>query len=1311
MKCITLSSGKQVCFDSTPKAQTGRYNIPVSKERQLAEQARMQGDIAAQNKVLPKEAVKVNAIAKEKIKQQQERKAQEDFYNKGRTELNEGKADVRSALERKLDNLNLGFDQLEQQGNLAPGFRDFQNMGGLDKALFLMGSAFEPMGGGKAGFVKNGKFISVEPNQINTYMNSGKLGQTASKAIQLVPRLVKNAYKINPLATKLEDVSNKTFGKGSEAFIFDPSKSFGKQLYSANPHSLMGYKPIKNRSTLNVEPFLKKLKSDFIKESLKHRMNLTNSNDNDIDNLNLEQFLDFYKSLQKQKGVFYDKQRTFLNFANELRRDKNTKLPYENSLHDKFNNDVSNLQDRMVQHMLKTIKSSNSPLGTLRGQGGEGFVFELKADPNKVIKFGQNFDHRSYENANDIVKSYKGLPRENVAVIDRAFLSPDKNYMVSVMPNIKDKKFGTSFGFLSNDDQTKVIKKFEDDIKKIYDLGFYIDVYNPANIDFNTNLQRMNFYDLGRDYFSAHAPNSESAIRVLKQRINNNEFKKGGNINTTGYLDNSDTKHNPYNIIPSNNITMDGVSIPLMLMPDGDQARVVMPNSGEYNFPNSQYVTEIPLAQKGRVNYPQPTTHDSVLLYNNQLLKDSFYRNNPNYKRLLYTGTSNKDLPDIIKSLDPNTLKEIINEASIGIIPENYATTFNKPRNKYKSELEKKFKRVSNNVYSAGDIIGGELDTWFNPDAPPSYFSPTIKPKNWIAYQSEKYSDITEVPMYDPLAIKPFHMRTPQERIEWEKKYGKPQEKPIERTTLEPVESKSVPMLESNFEPTPITPMSVDRPMMQPSNEEYNRQYSITIPTVEINKRQVAPRVNRVLGQNRVNPKNQYQRSIDVDTRQLPIMDEYTLNKLRMKLGMNPKGFQTGGQAVKKGPGPFLIPESRPQFKSMPVPNRQDPRFMAYQDSVIQNNKSIQALQDFNKAYNAKQPYVATPENLTDDYKNSGVKQQAKYTNPKNTKNYLQPSKKIDDLNEEQRANLIEAFDTQQEGTPTNLPTALYYGDMFNNSTYRNEDIWFDYHTNPVQPYHVEPMELIQSKTPGPLSTSFERPAPSVPQITPYTPTGKGFSPKTEGLTVPVPTIEVSREVAPPRSNQLFRKNVVNPKQRVKTNVKVDIDQREIMDRAKLDSLRESMGLEPKGYQKGGKTDDATFKKFVATLPPNLRNTGSDYNLRGYWESLGKPSAFDYSQPKESDGMYHAYSRNSETGEILKKPNHPTFGQALEEDRKLGYYPYQSSTGVMHTFKPNEVPQGFNVPIYPTLNNIKKQSGGKNTKTIKLSSGKIITFK
>jgi hypothetical protein len=595
-----------------------------------------------------------------------------------------------------------------------------------------------------------------------------------------------------------------------------------------------------------------------------------------------------------------------------------------------------------------------------------------------------------------------------------------------------------------------------------------------------------------------------------------------------------------------------------------------------------------PYKQKGgkNIKYPQPTTQDSLLLYNNQLLKDSFYRNNPNYK--IVSGsigkTLNKQIPYLIRELDPSTeegeyvQREIKHRIGYGEYLDKYKKTFNKPGNTYKSEIEKKFKKVSNNVYSAGDVLNGELDLWFNPDAPASYFSSIIKPKEWITYNSEKYGDRSDVPMYDSLAVKPFHMRTPEEIIEWEQKYGKPQT--IKRTTLEPVESKSVSMLESNFESTPITPMSVDRPMMQPSNEEYNRQYSITIPTIDINKRQVAPRVNRVLGQNRVNPKNQYQRSIDVDTRQLPIMDEYTLNKLRMKLGMNPKGFQTGGQAVKKGPGPFLIPESRPQFKSMPVPNRQDPRFMAYQDSVIQNNKSIEALQNFNKAYNTKQPYVATPENLTDDYKNSGVKQQAKYTNPKNTKNYLQPSKKIDDLNEEQRANLIEAFNTQQEGTPINLPTALYYGDLFNNSTYRNEDIWFDYHTNPVQPYHLAPIERMATKNVSPIPVNDERVLPSMNFPIP-TFAGTMHTPTTEGLTIPVPTVDIVKETVPPRVNAKRKQNKVNVGSGTKTKVKFGIDQREILSREDLDSLRGSVGLDPKGYESGGKIIKLSTGKII----------------------------------------------------------------------------------------------------------------------------------
>ena len=281
-------------------------------------------------------------------------------------------------------------------------------------------------------------------------------------------------------------------------------------------------------------------------------------------------------------------------------------------------------------------------------------------------------------------------------------------------------------------------------------------------------------------------------------------------------------------------------------------------------------------------------------------------------------------------------------------------------------------------------------------------------------------------------------------------------------------------------------------------------------------------------------------------------------------------------QVVKQGPGPFLIPDPRAQFKSIPVPNRFDPRFVAYQDSVIQNNKSVEALKNFNKAHNTKQPYVATPENLTDDYKNSGVKYQGKFTNPTNTKNYLQPTKKIDDLNQQQRTNLIEAFDTQQEGTPINLPTALYYADVFNNNTYRNEDIWFDYHTNPVQPYHVEELEQIPMKEAPRLTVNFERPLPNMnipipPPLASKTP----YKVKTEGLTVPVPTVNIVKETVPPKVNAKRRQNKVNVGSNTKTKVKFGIDQRELMSRGDLDSLRESVGLEPRGYAVGGKTNNS----------------------------------------------------------------------------------------------------------------------------------------
>jgi hypothetical protein len=91
--------------------------------------------------------------------------------------------------------------------------------------------------------------------------------------------------------------------------------------------------------------------------------------------------------------------------------------------------------------------------------------------------------------------------------------------------------------------------------------------------------------------------------------------------------------------------------------------------------------------------------------------------------------------------------------------------------------------------------------------------------------------------------------------------------------------------------------------------------------------------------------------------------------------------------------------------------------------------------------------------------------------------------------------------------------------------------------------------------------------------------------------------------------------------------------------------------------------EEKAFKKFYNTLPENLQTDDVTYDIRGYWDSEGRPSVFDYSQPKQNDGYYHAYSINSNTGEYLKSPAHQTFQHAVDEDRKIGYRPITNMYG------------------------------------------------
>lgn len=79
-------------------------------------------------------------------------------------------------------------------------------------------------------------------------------------------------------------------------------------------------------------------------------------------------------------------------------------------------------------------------------------------------------------------------------------------------------------------------------------------------------------------------------------------LQKGGNINNTGYTPGTASYNNPYNIIPSNDITMENTPFDVMAYPNNGQP-TLMKAGGKYKFPGADYVTEVPMQQGG---YAQP---------------------------------------------------------------------------------------------------------------------------------------------------------------------------------------------------------------------------------------------------------------------------------------------------------------------------------------------------------------------------------------------------------------------------------------------------------------------------------------------------------------------------------------------------------------------------------------------------------------------------------------------------------------------------------------------------------------------------------
>jgi hypothetical protein len=105
-------------------------------------------------------------------------------------------------------------------------------------------------------------------------------------------------------------------------------------------------------------------------------------------------------------------------------------------------------------------------------------------------------------------------------------------------------------------------------------------------------------------------------------------------------------------------------------------------------------------------------------------------------------------------------------------------------------------------------------------------------------------------------------------------------------------------------------------------------------------------------------------------------------------------------------------------------------------------------------------------------------------------------------------------------------------------------------------------------------------------------------------------------------------------------------------------------------YKEGGPlltkltpAEEKQFQKFYQSLPDNLQSDDATYDIRGYWDSEGRPEVFNFNQPTEDDGYYHAYSISGNTGEYLKSPAHETFQHAVDIDRTMGYRPITNVQG------------------------------------------------
>lgn len=178
----------------------------------------------------------------------------------------------------------------------------------------------------------------------------------------------------------------------------------------------------------------------------------------------------------------------------------------------------------------------------------------------------------------------------------------------------------------------------------------------------------------------------EAAIQQMVQEIQQAQssqqseqpMQNGGVVNTTGYLPNTPTSSNPFNIIPSNVITMDGVPHDVLGIPNNGNPKLMKANNKKkYKFKGADYVTEIPVFQYGGNNIPLEnivlSTRNGKNIYIDkttgqdlQLTDEDFYNLKTQKSRNIYnTPIRNRwDFQSISNGISTDDTPEFSNEIS-----------------------------------------------------------------------------------------------------------------------------------------------------------------------------------------------------------------------------------------------------------------------------------------------------------------------------------------------------------------------------------------------------------------------------------------------------------------------------------------------------------------------------------------------------------------------------------------------------------------------------------------------------------------------